>query len=183
MMCLILQETCCLSQVLKPWRLNQETSEEGLFIKARQIPNSCSTDSYLSRFNESQQLTWQILSIEVSTAAWHILSIENYENQFFRSDFQPMLMYLCRVSFLTTLEIYIYIYIYMRLILKAIIEDNTRRTHAKGDRCLILSEWRVCVRIDFIVFNKWVWVEWFMTSLISHLFVVVLSRIAKWGDC
>ena len=25
---------------------------------------------------------------------------------------------------------------------------------------------RVCVRIDFIVFNKWVWVEWLMTSLI-----------------
>ena len=25
---------------------------------------------------------------------------------------------------------------------------------------------RVCVRINFIVFNKWVWVEWFMTSLI-----------------
>ena len=25
---------------------------------------------------------------------------------------------------------------------------------------------RVCVRIDFIVFHKWVWVEWFMTSLI-----------------
>ena len=25
---------------------------------------------------------------------------------------------------------------------------------------------RVCVRIYFIVFNKWVWVEWFMTSLI-----------------
>ena len=42
---------------------------------------------------------------------------------------------------------------------------------------------RVCVRIDFIVFNKWIWVEWFMTSLISHLFVVILSRIAKWGDC
>ena len=29
---------------------------------------------------------------------------------------------------------------------------------------------RVCVWIDFIVFNKWVWVEWFMISLIS-LFV------------
>ena len=41
---------------------------------------------------------------------------------------------------------------------------------------------RVCVRVDFIVFNKWVWVEWFMTSLIFHLFVVVLSRIAKEGD-
>ena len=25
---------------------------------------------------------------------------------------------------------------------------------------------KVCVRIDFIVFNKWIWVEWFMTSLI-----------------
>ena len=25
---------------------------------------------------------------------------------------------------------------------------------------------RVCVRIDFIVFNKWIWVKWFMTSLI-----------------
>ena len=25
---------------------------------------------------------------------------------------------------------------------------------------------RVCVRIDFIVFNKWIWVEWLMTSLI-----------------
>ena len=25
---------------------------------------------------------------------------------------------------------------------------------------------RVCVRIDFIVFNKWIWVEWFITSLI-----------------
>ena len=25
---------------------------------------------------------------------------------------------------------------------------------------------RVCVMIDFIVFNKWIWVGWFMTSLI-----------------
>ena len=25
---------------------------------------------------------------------------------------------------------------------------------------------RVCVRIDFIVFHKWIWVEWFITSLI-----------------
>ena len=45
-------------------------------------------------FNEARQ----ILSIEVS--------IENYGNQFFRSDFWPMLMYLCKVSFLTTLDIY-----------------------------------------------------------------------------
>ena len=32
---------------------------------------------------------------------------------------------------------------------------------------------RVCVIIDFIVFNKRLWVEWFMTSLIFHLFVVI----------
>ena len=96
--CLILQETCCSSLVLKPWRLDQETSEEKLFTKARQIAQQLrtdsSTDSYLSRFNEAQQ----ILSIEVS--------IKNYENQFFRFDFWLMLMYLCRVSFLTTLDIY-----------------------------------------------------------------------------
>ena len=97
-MCLILQETCCSSLVLKPWILDQETSEEKLFTKARQIAQQLrtdsSTDSYLSRFNEA----WQILSIEVS--------IENYENQFFRSNFRLMLMYLCKVSFLTTLNIY-----------------------------------------------------------------------------
>ena len=93
-MCLILQETCCSSLVLKPWRLNQETSEEKLFTKAGQITQHLrtvsSTDSYLSRFNEAQQ----ILSIEVTGI------------QIFRSNFRPMLMYLFRVSFLTTLDIY-----------------------------------------------------------------------------
>ena len=56
--------------------------------------NSYSTDSCLSRFNEARQ----ILSIEVY--------IENYRNQFLRSDFRFMLMYLCRISFLTILNIY-----------------------------------------------------------------------------
>ena len=87
------------SPVLKPCKSVQETSEEGLFIKAGQIP-----DRWLSV--EVSTVAWQILSIEVSTAAWQILSIENYENQFFRFDFQPMLIYLCRVYFLTTLDIY-----------------------------------------------------------------------------
>ena len=48
---------------------------------------------------------------------------------------------------------------------------------------LLAKFFKSCIRIDFIVFNKWIWVEWFMTSLISHLLVVVLSRIAKVGDC
>ena len=34
---LVLHETCCSSQVLKTWRLVQETSEENMFIKSRQI--------------------------------------------------------------------------------------------------------------------------------------------------
>ena len=34
------------------------------------------------------------------------LSIELYEIQFFRFDFWPMVMCLCRVSFLTILDIY-----------------------------------------------------------------------------
>ena len=31
---------------------------------------------------------------------------------------------------------------------------------------LLVKFSRVCVMIDFIVFNKWIWVKWFMTSLI-----------------
>ena len=38
-------------------------------------------------------------------------SIENYDFQFYRSEIQPKLIYLFRVSFLTTPDIYIYIYI------------------------------------------------------------------------
>ena len=34
---LVLQETCCSSQVLKTWRLIQETSEEKLLINSWQI--------------------------------------------------------------------------------------------------------------------------------------------------
>ena len=36
MMGLGLQKTCCSSQVRKPWKSDQETSEEKLFINARQ---------------------------------------------------------------------------------------------------------------------------------------------------
>ena len=94
MTCLVLQETCCSSIVLKPWRLDQETSEEKLSTKVGQITRhlriDSSTDSYLSRFNEAQQ----------------ILSIEVMGIQIFRSNFWPMLLYLCLVSFLTTLDIY-----------------------------------------------------------------------------
>ena len=44
-MCLILQETCCSSLVLKPWRLDQETSEEKLFTKIGQIAQQLRTNN------------------------------------------------------------------------------------------------------------------------------------------
>ena len=74
--------------------MDQETSEEKLFTKARQIARHLWTDSYLSRFNEARQ----ILSIKVS--------IEVMGIHISRSDFRSMFMYLCGVSFLTTLDIY-----------------------------------------------------------------------------
>jgi len=43
---------------------------------------------------------------------------------------------------------------------------------------------KFCVKINFIVFNKWVWVKsdlWLLSY--DHLIVVVLFRIAKEGDC
>ena len=75
------------SLVLKPCKSVQETSEEGLFIKAGQIPDR-----------------W--LFVEVSTVARQILSIEVMGILIFRSDFRPMHMHLCKVSFLTILDIY-----------------------------------------------------------------------------
>ena len=77
--------------MLKPCKSVQDSSAES----ANSLKlDSYLTDSYLSRFNEAQQ----ILSIEVSIKVTGI--------HIFRSDFWPMLMYLCRVSFLTTLDIH-----------------------------------------------------------------------------
>ena len=92
--------------------------------------DNCPTDSYLSRFNEARL----ILSIEVS--------IENYKIQISRSDFQLMLMCLCRVSFLTTINLY---KAYFRGRHRREYKENIRRTYAKGDQCLILSERNYCI--------------------------------------
>ena len=87
-----LQETCCSSQVLKPWRYDQETSEEELFIKARQ--QSWQKDFY------------QDLMLKLNISSTQAVSAETYEIRNFRSDSWPVLVYLYRVSFLTTLDIY-----------------------------------------------------------------------------
>ena len=90
-MCLILQETRVQVQVLNPCKSVQESSEEVLFVKARQITRQM----YLSRFN-----MWS------STNSSTVVSIENYEIQISRSVFHAYPSYLCRVYFLTTLDIY-----------------------------------------------------------------------------
>ena len=49
----------------------------------------------------------KILSIENNYwSSTEAVSIENYKIKFFRSDYTHILEYLCRVSFLTTLDIY-----------------------------------------------------------------------------
>ena len=85
--CLILQGIRVQVQVLKPCKSVQESSEKVLFIKTRQM--------FLSRFN-----IWS------STDSSSAVSIKNYEIQISRSDFTHIHVYLCRVSFLTTLDIY-----------------------------------------------------------------------------
>ena len=45
MMCLIVLERCYSSLVLKPWRLDKETSEEKLITKAGQVARHLRTDS------------------------------------------------------------------------------------------------------------------------------------------
>ena len=74
--------------MLKPCKSVQETSEEVMFIKAWQIAR-------------------QIISIEVwCLCSAKTVSIENYKIQISRSFFHAYPSYLCRVSFLTTLDIY-----------------------------------------------------------------------------
>ena len=113
-----LQETCCSSQVLKLWRLDQETSEEELFIKARQISR--------------QNPFYRNLMLKLDRSLTKSESTETYEIRISKSDFRPMLKYLCRISFLTTLDIYIYIYI--KLILKAAILGMHIENIWKSDR-------------------------------------------------
>ena len=90
-MCLILQGTRVQVQVLKSCKSVKKSSEEVLFIKTWQI----AWQLHLSRFN-----------IWISTNSSTVVSIENYEIQIFRFVFHAYPRYLCKASFLTTLNIY-----------------------------------------------------------------------------
>ena len=87
-----LQETCCSSQVLKQWGSDQETSEEELFIKARQ--------------KSRQNPFYRDLMLKLDRNSTQVVSVKTYEIKNSKSDFWSMLKYLYRVSFLTTLDIY-----------------------------------------------------------------------------
>ena len=73
---------------MKSCKSIRETSEEVLFIKTRQI--------HIHRG----------LMMKLDNSSTEVVSIENYEIQIFRSDFTHIHVYLYRVSFLTTLDIY-----------------------------------------------------------------------------
>ena len=80
------------SLVLKPCKSVKETSEEVLFTKARQITQQIHIHRGLMMFLDSS-LTEAVF-------------IENYEIQISKSDFTHIHVYVSRVSFLITLDIY-----------------------------------------------------------------------------
>ena len=77
---------------MKSCKSNQVTSEEVMFIKARQK----------SRQNP---FYWDLM-LKLNTSSTQVVSIENYEIKNSKSDYTHIPMYLCKVSFLTTLHIY-----------------------------------------------------------------------------
>ena len=56
---------------------------------------------------QSQQKDiYRDLMLKLDRSSTQAVSVENYEIKFFRIDYTHILEYLCRVSFLTTLDIY-----------------------------------------------------------------------------
>ena len=93
-------------------------------------------------------------------------------------------------SLYTQVSYFMYAILYFYFTLRCLDEfclKYFRNTGCQNLSCHELSSYKVfqefVLGLDFILFNKWVWVKWFMTCLMFHLFVVVLSWIAKRGDC
>ena len=82
--------------------MDQETSEDKLFTKARQIARHLQTDSLTA----ARQIAvyWGLMRLDRYYLLRYLSRLQEF--RFFRSDFRPILMYLCRVSFLTILNIY-----------------------------------------------------------------------------
>ena len=89
---LLLQETNVQVKYWSHANLTKKQVKEVLFIKARQK----------SRHN----LFYRDLMLKLDRSSIQAVSVKTYEIRNSRSDFRPMLVYLYRVSFLTTLDIY-----------------------------------------------------------------------------
>ena len=88
---LVLQET---SVQVKYWShasLTKKQVKEVLFFKTRQ--------------QSRQKDFYQDLMLKLDRSSTQAISVENYEIRFSRSDYTHIPMYLCRVSFLTILDI------------------------------------------------------------------------------
>ena len=77
-MSLRLQETCCSSQVLMPWRSDQETSKEELFIKTWQ--------------QSQQKVFYWDLKSKLDRSSTQAVSVKTYKIRNSRFDFQPILV-------------------------------------------------------------------------------------------
>ena len=77
-MSLRLQETCCSSQVLTPWRSDQETSKEELFIKTWQ--------------QSQQKVFYWDLKSKLDRSSTQAVSVKTYKIRNSRFDFQPILV-------------------------------------------------------------------------------------------
>ena len=142
-------------------------------MSKKQVKKGCSlklnrflTDSYLSILTAARQ----ILSIEVS--------IKNYENQFFKSDFRPMLMHLCRVFFLTTLDIY---KAYFR---GCHIREYKENTYKRWPRPYSL--WKKLLRLCVLGFCNQVLLDlhcWWSEELCSQHLLQVGVLVTYWDLC
>ena len=89
---LVLQET---SVQVKYWShasLTKKQVKEVLYFKTRQ--------------QSRQKDFYRDLMLKLDRSSTQAISVENYEIRFSRSDYTHILEYLCRVYFLTTLDIY-----------------------------------------------------------------------------
>ena len=77
---------------MKPCKSDQETSEEVLLIKARQI--------------SQQNHIYRGLMLKLNRISTAVVFVKNYDIRISRYDFMHIHEYLCRVSFLTTLDIF-----------------------------------------------------------------------------
>ena len=117
---------------------------------------------------------------------WYIYIYDDDDDVVINSPISP-----CVVSFISLYTCFLLLYAIFYFCFTLRCHDEFYLKYFRNAGCQNLSchELSSCkvfqefmLGLDFIVFNKWLWVEWFMTFLIFHLFVVIFSWIAKGGD-